>query len=128
MKLRKIYYIRICKFSSRNSFGIFILKNKKNLKFFWLYNFEIVKLWFTVSLLYNSLYNWRLEICLCRLRGSSFRMIHKGWFMSRNTRIMCWNIDRERRKRGPDAAGIRRFILLADIALAQVNGIAQGWN
>lgn len=39
--------------------------------------------------------------------------------MSRNTRIMCWNIDRERRKCGPDAAGVRRFIPLADVALSK---------
>lgn len=32
-------------------------------------------------------------------------MIHREWFMSRNIRIMCWNIDRERRKCGPDVAG-----------------------
>jgi len=54
----------------------------------------------------------------CQLRGSSFHMIHKEWFMSRNTRIMCWNIDRERRKCGPDAAGVRRFIL-PDVALSK---------
>lgn len=46
-------------------------------------------------------------------------MIHREWFVSRNTRIMCWNIDRERRKCGPDAAGVRRFIPLADVALSK---------
>lgn len=85
-------------------------------KFELFYNFVtskyIVKLWHLWHIVYYSLLCNKLEIRNTLVSCVRIAISHdsREWFMLRNIRIMCWNIDRERRKRGPDAAGVRRFI------------------
>lgn len=82
---------------------------------------------FTTYRIYSLLCN-RLEIRNTLLSCVRIAISHdsREWFMSRNIRIMCWNIDRERRERRTGCCGRSQIYIAADVALLQVNGIVQG--